>query len=80
MSDTIRKVAVETSDRLGDTLSEGGVTPQDLVIGSLRGTVVFWMGCTQDQHRAEALGILRDAFNEEIAHLIRGISNGQVPA
>lgn len=78
MTDNIRDIAVEVSTALGQKVTEGQIGPTEVVIGAVRGAVVFWMGCTADGHRVESLDILRQVVQEEIDNMVRGIANGMI--
>lgn len=56
-----------------------GANPGYAAIGAFRGSVVVWMSCVEDGARTDALNLLRDAINEEIDNLVRGIANGMIP-
>lgn len=73
-------VATQVAARMGDMVNEDQISPAEVMIGASRAVVAFWMGCVQDGARMEALGILRQSFNEEIDNMVRGIANGMVPA
>lgn len=78
--DNIQIIATQTATDLGNFVEWSQISPAEVVIGGLRGSVVFFMGCTQDGSRTDALNMLRQIVNEEIDNLIRGIANGMVPA
>ena len=80
MTDNIKSVAETLADQLGRFVNEDQISPPEVVVGASRAAIAFWMGCFEDGGRVEALNILRQAFNEEIDHMVRGISNGMVPA
>jgi hypothetical protein len=80
MTDNIASVAHSMADNLGRFVNEEQISPPEVVVGATRGAIAFWMGCVQDGTRVDALNTLRQGFNEEIDSMIRGISNGMVPA
>lgn len=80
MTDKIQEVAIATSKNLADLVTEEQVAPTEVIIGAIRGAVVFWMGCTVEGSRTEGLKILQQVANEEIENMIRGIANGMVAA
>jgi hypothetical protein len=49
-------------------------------MGGIRACIAFWGGCVPDGNRVEAMGVLRQALNEELDYMIRGMANGMVPA
>ena len=80
LTDNVQEVAISTAKTLGVLVNNGQMPPTEVMVGALRGTIVFWMGCVQDGMRTEALAALRQAVNEEVDNLTRGIANGMVPA
>lgn len=80
MTDNIASVAQTVADTLGRFVNEEQISPPEVVVGAIRGAIAFWMGCVQDGARVDALNTLKQGFNEEIENMIRGISNGMVPA
>jgi hypothetical protein len=80
MTDNIASVAQSMADYLGRFVNEEQISPPEVVVGATRAAIAFWMGCVQDGTRVDALNTLRQGFNEEIDNMIRGISNGMVPA
>ncbi len=78
--DHIQEIATATAADLGDHVTNGGVNPVEVAIGGVRGSIVFWLGCTQEGHRVESLNVMRQIANEEIDNLIRGIANGMLKA
>lgn len=76
----INDVATKVANQLGALVTDDQISPQEVVLGAARGTIAFWMGCVQEGMRTEALAIVRQAMNEEIDGMIRGIANGMVPA
>lgn len=80
MTDNIASVAHTVADTLGRFVNEEQISPPEVVVGATRGAIAFWMGCVQDGARVDALNTLKQGFNEEIENMIRGISNGMVPA
>ena len=79
-SDHIQEIAVETAADLGNHVTDGGVNPVEVAIGGIRGSIAFWLGCTQEGQRVESLNVMRQIANEEIDNLIRGIANGMLEA
>jgi hypothetical protein len=80
MTDNIADIATKIAATLGQMVNEDQISPPEVVVGASRATIAFWMGCFEDGGRVEALNVLRQAFNEEIDNMLRGISNGMVPA
>lgn len=80
MTDNIKSVAETMADQLGRFVNEDQISPPEVVVGATRAAIAFWMGCVQEGSRVDALNTLRQGFNEEIDNMIRGISNGMVPA
>jgi hypothetical protein len=80
MTDNIKDVAGAVADILGGMVNEDQISPPEVVVGATRAAIAFWMGCVQEGSRIDALDTLRQGFNEEIDNMIRGISNGMVPA
>lgn len=80
MTDNIKDVAGAVADILGGMVNEDQISPPEVVVGATRAAIAFWMGCVQEGSRIDALNTLRQGFNEEIDNMIRGISNGMVPA
>lgn len=80
MTDNIANVAATIADNLGRFVNEEQISPPEVVVGATRAAIAFWMGCVQDGARVDALNTLKQGFNEEIENMIRGISNGMVPA
>jgi hypothetical protein len=80
MTDNIADIANKIADILGQMVNDAQISPPEVVVGATRAAIAFWMGCVQDGARIEALNTLRQGFNEEIDNMIRGISNGMVPA
>ncbi len=78
--DNIATVATQIADQLGRFVNEEQISPPEVVVGATRAAIAFWMGCIQDGARVDALNSLRQGFNEELDNMIRGISNGMVPA
>jgi hypothetical protein len=76
--DHIQEIATATASDLGDYVVNGGVNPVEVAIGGVRGSIVFWLGCTQEGQRVESLNLMRQIVNEEIDNLIRGIANGML--
>ena len=65
---------------MGQMVNDAQINPPDVLIGGIRACIAFWGGCVPEGNRVEAMGILKQVFNEEIDNMIRGISNGMVPA
>lgn len=80
MTHNIKEIAESISDILGQMVTEDQISPPEVVVGATRACIAFWMGCVQEGARVDALNVLRQGFNEEIDNMIRGISNGMVPA
>ena len=80
MSDNIKDVAIRIADMLGAMVNEEQIAPPEVLLAAIQGTVAFWLSCVQDGARADGLTVLRQAVNEEIDHMLRGIANGMVPA
>ena len=80
MSDNIKDVAIRIADTLGAMVNAEQIAPPDVLLGCFQGSIAFWLGCVQDGMRADALNVLRQAVNEEIDSMARGIANGMVPA
>ena len=80
MSDNIKDVAIRVADTLGAMVNDEQIAPPDILVGALQGAIAFWLGCVQDGMRADALNVLRQAVNEEIDNMARGIANGMIPA
>ena len=80
MSDNIKDVAIRIADTLGAMVNDEQIAPPEVLLAAIQGTVAFWLSCVQDGARADGLTVLRQAVNEEIDHMLRGIANGMVPA
>ena len=80
MSDNIKDVAIRMADTLGAMVNDEQIAPPDVLLGCFQGSIAFWLGCVNDGMRADALNVLRQAVNEEIDSMARGIANGMVPA
>ena len=80
MSDNIKDVAIRIADTLGAMVNDEQIAPPEVLLAAIQGTVAFWMSCIQDGARVDGLNVLRQAVNEEIDHMARGIANGMVPA
>lgn len=76
----IKAVAIRVSDLLGAMVNNDQTPPPDVLIGSIQGTIAFWLGCLNDGARVDGLAVLRQVVNEEIDSMTRGIANGMVPA
>jgi predicted Zn-dependent protease with MMP-like domain len=80
MTNNIKDVAVRVADTLGAMVNDEQIAPPDVLLGTFQGAIAFWLGCVNDGMRADALNVLRQAVNEEIDSMARGIANGMVPA
>lgn len=80
MSDNIKDVAIRIADTLGAMVNDEQIAPPEVLLAAIQGTVAFWLSCVQDGARVDGLTVLRQAVNEEIDHMARGIANGMVPA
>lgn len=80
MSDNIKDVAIRIADTLGAMVNDEQIAPPEVLLAAIQGTVAFWLSCVQDGARVDGLNVLRQAVNEEIDHMLRGIANGMVPA
>lgn len=80
MSDNIKDVAIRIADTLGAMVNDEQIAPPEVLLAAIQGTVAFWLSCVQDGARVDGLNVLRQAVNEEIDHMARGIANGMVPA
>ena len=80
MSDNIKDVAIRIADTLGAMVNDEQIAPPEVLLAAIQGTVAFWLRGVQDGARVEGLTVLRQAVNEEIDHMARGIANGMVPA
>lgn len=80
MDDHIDAVARQIATTLGKMVNDDQISPPEVVVGSVRGAVAFWMGCVREGTRTDAMVSLRQALNEEIDNIVRGIANGMVPA
>jgi CheY-specific phosphatase CheX len=78
--ENINKVATDMAATLGKFVNDDQISPPEIVVGAVRASIVFWMGCIQDGARVDALDALRQGMNEEIDNMVRGIANGLVPA
>lgn len=78
--DHIQETAVAIAADLGTRVNDGGINPVEVAIGGIRGSIVFWLSCTQEGQRVESLNVMRQIANEEIDNLIRGIANGMLEA
>ncbi len=77
--DAIQTVAVHISTALGVMVNDNQISPPEVLVGAVRGTVAFWTGCLLEGARVEGLNMLRQGMNEEIDGMIRGMANGMVP-
>jgi hypothetical protein len=77
--DNIGVVATHIAAELGKFVEVNHLPPNEVVIGSMRASIAFWMGSMQDGKRTEGLDILRQAANEEVDNMMRAISNGLLP-
>lgn len=80
MTNEIKDVAIRVADTLGAMVNDEQIAPPEVLLAAIKGTVAFWLSCVQDGARADGLTVLRQAVNEEIDHMLRGIANGMVPA
>jgi hypothetical protein len=80
MTDDVKMIAETLATYMGQMVNEDQMSPPDVLLGGLRASIAFWGGCVPEGKRVEALGILKQAMNEEVDHLIRGMANGMVPA
>lgn len=80
MTDKIKEVALRVADTLGAMVNDEQIAPPEVLLASIQGLVAFWLSCIQDGARVDGLNVLRQAVNEEIDHMARGIANGMVPA
>lgn len=79
-NDHIRQVAASVSTDLGTMVNDDQMPPAYVMMGAVRAAVIFWMGCVEDGKRVESLELMRQFVNEDIDNMVRGISNGMVPA
>lgn len=79
-TDHIQEVAISVSTDLGSCVTKDNISPVEVAIGGIRGSIVFWLGCTNEGHRVDSLNAIRQIANEEIDNLIRGIANGMLEA
>lgn len=80
MDDDIGVVATHVAAELSKFAEVKHFIPHEIVIGGMRATIAFWLGCVQDGKRTEALEHLRQAANKEVDNMMRAISNGIFPA
>ena len=80
MTNEIKDVAMRVADTLGAMVNDEQIAPPEVLLATIQVTVAFWLSCVQDGARADGLTVLRQAVNEEIDHMLRGIANGMVPA
>jgi predicted Zn-dependent protease with MMP-like domain len=80
MTNNIKDIAIRVADTLGAMVNDEQIAPPDVLLGTFQGSIAFWLGCVNDGMRADALNVLRQAVNEEIDSMARGIANGMVPA
>lgn len=80
MNNEIKEVALRVADTLGAMVNDEQIAPPEVLLAAIHGTVAFWLSCVQDGARVDGLNVLRQAVNEEIDHMARGIANGMVPA
>ena len=78
--DHITGIAETIATGLGQRVNDDGINPVEVAIGGIRGSIVFWLSCTQEGQRVESLNVMRQIANEEIDNLIRGIANGMLEA
>lgn len=79
-NDDIKGVAETIATYLGQMVNEDQISPPDVLLGGLRACIAFWGGCVPEGKRIEAMGILKQAMNEEVDSMVRGMANGMVPA
>lgn len=79
MNDDVKDVAETLATYMGQMVNEDQISPPDGLLGGIRACIAFWGGCVPDGKRIEAMGILRQALNEEIDSMVRGMANGMVP-
>ena len=80
MTNDIKMVAETLATYMGQMVNEDQLAPPDVLMGGIRACIAFWGGCVPDGNRVEAMGVLRQALNEELDHMVRGMANGMVPA
>ena len=80
MSNDIKMVAETLATYMGQMVNEDQLAPPDVLMGGIRACIAFWGGCVPEGNRVEAMGVLRQALNEELDHMVRGMANGMVPA
>ena len=80
MTNDIKMVAETLATHMGQMVNEDQLAPPDVLMGGIRACIAFWGGCVPDGNRVEAMGVLKQALNEELDHMIRGMANGMVPA
>lgn len=80
MTECIRQVAASVSTDLGAMVNDDQMSPAAVMMGATRAAIIFWMGCVEDGKRTEALEMMRQFVNEDIDNMVRGVSNGMVPA
>ena len=79
MTNEIKDVAIRVADTLGAMVNDEQIAPPDVLMGGMRACIAFWGGCVPDGKRIEAMGVLKQALNEEIDSMVRGMANGMVP-
>jgi hypothetical protein len=79
MTNDIKMVAETLATYMGQMVNEDQLAPPDVLMGGIRACIAFWGGCVPKGNRIEAMGVLKQALNEEIDHMVRGMANGMVP-
>lgn len=79
MTDDTKMVAETLATYMGRMVNEDQLAPPDVLMGGMRACIAFWGGCVTDGNRIEAMNVLKQALNEEMDHMIRGMANGMVP-
>lgn len=79
MDNDIKMVAETLATYMGQMVNEDQLAPPDVLMGGIRACIAFWGGCVPDGNRIEAMGVLKQALNEELDHMVRGMANGLVP-
>ena len=80
MSDNIKDVAETLATYMGQMVNEDQLPPGAVLMGGIRACIAFWGGCVPDGNRVEAMNVFRQAVNEELDYMVRGMANGMVPA
>lgn len=79
MNNDIKMVAETLATYMGQMVNEDQLAPPDVLMGGIRACIAFWGGCVPAGNRIEAMGVLKQALNEELDHMVRGMANGLVP-